>query len=377
MQTASKKYLTIIIPFLNEGDEIVLTVRSVRETAGDDVEIITINDGSDDGYPYRENLLPYSVVYLENKERKGVAASRDYGIGLCKTPYFLLLDGHMRFYDAEWSGRIVAELEKNDRQLLCCQGRYLEKTDGQVRDIPTRTNKSYGAYLPLPKSFRLIDVMWRNEESMPDSPTEPIPAVLGAGYAASKRYWQYLRGLDGLKYYGSDEPYISLKVWMEGGQCTLLKDVVAGHIYRKKSPFKRYTDEEIYNRLLVAELLLPQSLRAVMAASAQLQFPELYGKAMAQLEEKNGHIEELKACYRKILNVPFRGFVEKQMELCHRKLQSVLPEEDNTCEVADFVERNPASQSGLAEGKTGQMLWLCLHAKACPQEARGDAVVEL
>ena len=33
----------------------------------------------------------------------GVAASRDYGINYCTTPYFLLLDGHMRFYDAAWS----------------------------------------------------------------------------------------------------------------------------------------------------------------------------------------------------------------------------------------------------------------------------------
>ena len=128
-----------------------------------------------------------------------------------------------------------------------------------MRDIPKRTSPSYGAYFPLPKSFRLIDVSWRDEESLPDSPTEPIPAVLGAGYAASKRYWKHLRGLEGLKSYGSDEPYMSLKAWMEGGCCTLLKNVVIGHIYRKSSPFKRFTEEEIYNRLLVANLLLPHS----------------------------------------------------------------------------------------------------------------------
>ena len=44
-----------------------------------------------------------SVISLENEVRMGVAASRDYGINYCTTPYFLLLDGHMRFYDAAWS----------------------------------------------------------------------------------------------------------------------------------------------------------------------------------------------------------------------------------------------------------------------------------
>lgn len=46
MQSASSKYLTVIIPFLNEGGEVVMTVKSVRETAGDMVDVITINDCS-------------------------------------------------------------------------------------------------------------------------------------------------------------------------------------------------------------------------------------------------------------------------------------------------------------------------------------------
>lgn len=103
MQCVENKYLTVIIPFLNEGEEVVMTIKSVRETAGDLVDVITINDCSTDGFPYRERLQPYSVTYLENEVRMGVAASRDYGINYCAAPYFLLLDGHMRFYDAAWS----------------------------------------------------------------------------------------------------------------------------------------------------------------------------------------------------------------------------------------------------------------------------------
>ena len=84
--------LTVIIPFLNEKEEVGRTVRSIRETVGDSVDIIANNDQSDDGYPYREDLAPYGVSYVYNPERKGVAASRDYGVSLCTTPYFLLLD---------------------------------------------------------------------------------------------------------------------------------------------------------------------------------------------------------------------------------------------------------------------------------------------
>lgn len=76
--------------------------------------------------------------------------------------------------------------------------------------------------------------------------------VLGAAYAGSKRYWQYLRGMEGMMRYGTEEQCISLKVWLEGGRCLLLKNQKVGHIYRKKSPFKRYADVEIFNKLWVA-----------------------------------------------------------------------------------------------------------------------------
>ncbi len=46
MQCVENKYLTVIIPFLNEGEEVVMTIKSVRETAGDLVDVITINDCS-------------------------------------------------------------------------------------------------------------------------------------------------------------------------------------------------------------------------------------------------------------------------------------------------------------------------------------------
>lgn len=56
MQCVENKYLTVIIPFLNEGEEVVMTVKSVRETAGDMVDVITINDCSTCGFPFRERI---------------------------------------------------------------------------------------------------------------------------------------------------------------------------------------------------------------------------------------------------------------------------------------------------------------------------------
>lgn len=364
--------LTVIIPFLNEGEEIVETVRSVRATAGDAVEIFTINDQSVDGYPYEEELHPYDVHYFVNLRRKGVAASRDFGVSRCRSPYFLLLDGHMRFYAEGWAQRLVDILEADDRRLLCCQGRYLQKVDGVVQDYP-RKFVSFGAYMPYVKGRSFTEVYWHNEETRPGEALEPIPVVLGAGYAASKRYWDRLHGLVGLRSYGSDEAYLSLKVWMEGGSCQLVKDVIAGHIYRTVSPFRRFTTDELYNQLLIARLLYPQSWRCMAFATACLSNPDGYAEACRWLEAERPRWDAERAYLHGIFTRSFRDFLRQQAALCPQKLQAKLAKIDRADEVARFLVGNDVTDCGLCEGKTGQLLWLSLYARATGDRAAEDA----
>ncbi len=353
--------LTAIIPFLNEGTEVVRTVESIREFAGDAVDIIVINDASEDGYDYQEELSPYGVRYYFNRERKGVAASRDYGVELCTTPYFILLDAHMRFYGRGWTERIVSFLKRDDRVLLCAQTRSLTKDEqGEVfetSDVPT----SFGAYQPLVKTEYWPDIDWNNVERCPGSPEEDIPLVLGAGYAASKRYWTYLRGLEGLVHYGSDEAYISLKVWREGGRCVLLKDVVIGHVYRMKAPYRMYSEKQVFNSLLISSLLYPQSLRILSFTGARLKCPETYRKALGMLAEEEKHILELKACYRTVFTRSYRDIAPW--------LKIIQPDALNyarTCTwTFPLVEKDIECRTegyGICEGKMAAVLWLFEYA---------------
>ncbi|MEG1728634.1 MAG: glycosyltransferase [Bacteroidaceae bacterium] len=306
----TNKKLTVIIPFLNENVEVARTVASVRQTIGNAVDILVINDQSNDGFNYRESLNPYHVYYVYNEERKGVAASRDLGVRLCQTPYFLLLDAHMRFYDDRWLSRIVSLLENDDRCLLCSQTKILQKEeDGSIieGDISCST---YGAYLPFVKENYIPDIVWRYVEDLPDETIEPIPAVLGAGYATSKRYWTYLRGLEGLLLYGSDEAYISLKVWLEGGRCLLLKDVIIGHVYRTEAPYRMYNEIMVYNNLFISTLLFPQSLNAFAFAIACHKDRNSFVKACVTIQQNATTIDELKNYYKEIFTKPFSNIIK-------------------------------------------------------------------
>ncbi|MCL2652068.1 MAG: glycosyltransferase, partial [Candidatus Azobacteroides sp.] len=80
--------LTVIIPFLNEGQEIRNTLQSIRETAGDQVDILLINDASYDNFDYKSFAKEYHATYYHNDTRMGVARSRDIGVEKITTDYF-------------------------------------------------------------------------------------------------------------------------------------------------------------------------------------------------------------------------------------------------------------------------------------------------
>lgn len=360
----SGNQLTVIITFLNEGEEVIKTVASIRQFAGDSVDIIVINDHSYDGYDYYRELSPYNVHYFYNKERKGVAASRDLGVDLCSTPYFLLLDAHMRFYDGQWVKIIIQQLERSDRCILCSQTKTLNK-DKQGRVFEKRNVPMvYGAYIPFMKNTYLPDIKWKNKEFCPGEDIEPIPAILGAGYATSTRYWKYINGLKGLQLYGCDEAYLSLKVWLEGGQCLLLKNVVIGHIYRTDSPYEAPSEQLVYNHLLISSLLFPVPLRILSFSIARCMNRQTFEAAVKQLSEHHEMLKELKQYYRMILTLPFEEVLNRNRFLDVEQEKDILHKRDLLPSIADFlIQKVPSTELGVADGIMNEVLFFFHYAR--------------
>ncbi|MDE7378502.1 MAG: glycosyltransferase [Paraprevotella sp.] len=357
---ASNKPLTVIITFLNEGIELERTVAGIRHTVGNAVDIIVINDCSFDGYPYGKHIIPFNVHYIVNRHRLGVAASRDLGIRLCQTPYFLLLDAHMRFYDNRWADRIIEELNIDERQLLCCQGRilYKEKETGKIKE-EKGTSTTFGAYFPFQKDSIWPDITWNYKEKCPSRHTESIPVVLGAAYATSKSYWQRIRGLEGLHNYGADEQYISLKVWLEGGRCTLLKDVVIGHIYRKQAPYPILGRDSIYNLLFIAKLLFPQAIYSKSVATAISHYKEYANEALCAFDTHKEEIHELKKYLQNIFVRTTESLLPMHQACRNYNIDIIQRLERMLPNIASHLQEHWPTDDGLMEGKTGVLLWLC------------------
>lgn len=308
--------LTVIIPFLNEADEVRNTVANLRETAAGPVDILLINDASNDGYDYKSVAEAYGARYVEHRHRAGVAASRDEGVALSATDYVLLLDGHMRFPETGWDDLLLRYLPTDHRAIWSGNTLVMNReADGTV--AWKETTPSFGAYMLLDDEAWGIE--WNRCDPAPGEEVCDVSCILGACYAFHKAYWRHLGGLEGLQQYGLDEQLISYKAWMEGGRCKLIKSLKAGHLYRKSFPYKMPDNYVERNRLFLTELLLDGAERDAFrrlivrrnGAEIYMRFAEALNRQAAALERMRGEIKALQ-------RVPFEEIAARNRAVARR-----------------------------------------------------------
>jgi glycosyltransferase involved in cell wall biosynthesis len=103
--------LSVVVPAFNASSAIADTLQSVR-TQGSDVEVIVVDDGSDDGGALASVLGRFPGVRLVTHDRnRGMCAARNSGIEASTGNYVTILDADDRFA-ADWPeqfGRLLRE----------------------------------------------------------------------------------------------------------------------------------------------------------------------------------------------------------------------------------------------------------------------------
>ncbi|MBO5181079.1 MAG: glycosyltransferase [Paraprevotella sp.] len=359
----STNQLTIVIPFLNEKEEVGHTVRSIRSTAGNNVDIIVINDHSDDNYNYQADLVNLNVTYIFNSYRIGAAASKEKGARLARTPYFLLLDAHMRCFTPGWHTIIVSELKKNDRQILCCQTKALGKERNHIV-FEKKSVTTDGAYILFDYNNYIPGIHWNEYRRHGRLPGNKIACILGAGYAASKRYWTHIKGLEGLMHYGSEETYVSLKAWLEGGGCSLLPNVVFGHIYRAAPPYRIVTAQMHYNLFIISSTLFPTSLQCWSNAIAYKIDKSIYEDIKFWLSINKKSLKQLKQYYTQICHEDFEKILDINDIVETEKLTMANHEKKRLPLLLNFIkECAQTSCIDLWDGCMGLLIVLCEYAE--------------
>lgn len=305
------KYFTVIVTFLNEGDEVGLTCKSVRETCGDKVDIIVINDNSDDGYDYFNSLKQYNIRYYKNDERKGCTVCRHMAVSYCETPYFIILDAHCRFYTHDWLNKAIAIMERNDNSIYCCSVQYFYNEEDH------KDNKNiiaYGAYFKFTKEAPLGAAWNVKNLAKGDDDTFVIPCLMGANYICSKRWWNHINGLEGITMWGRDEEFLSLKSYLAGGDVKCITNILTAHKGRinNERPYVCYSTEVYHNEIAIAYIVLPYFFEKIVQALRECykDYEYYFNKTLDTFINNRGYYEKLKDEFYKIKIVNIDTFVE-------------------------------------------------------------------
>lgn len=249
------------MPFLNEYEEPVRTVESIYNTCNPDhIDIIAIDDGSTEHFTDFRTFPNVNVI--RNPERTGVAACRQQGAELVQTPNMMIIDGHMRFKNDNWLERITSVLEEEPKTILCTT--CVALSEDQM-DIQKATTKYYGADILLEDASQtdsiiagqILEPKWATEK--PGNEYD-IACILGANYAGRTDWINKLWGFKGLQKWGGDEVFLSLKNWMAGGKCKLIKDIEIGHKFRNNAPYTTLIHNMYYNKMWICHTILPNDL---------------------------------------------------------------------------------------------------------------------
>jgi len=299
--------ISVIIASLNENNDILnKTIESIKNSSGNRTEIIVIDDCSD----CKVEINYDDVVFIRNDTRLGAAKSKDKGIKLSKNPYIFITDAHMIFKDG-WYDEVLKSLENKPKSLYCgvCLG--LSETNFDL-------NKCEGAYvgarLFLKEGNEFVDGKWSHIVS--NESDYEISCVMGACYFMHKSWYEYIKGYDDLIAWGSEEPCLSIKTWLSGGDVRINKKIKIGHMFRNNAPYYTEIHKILYNKIRMVYCFFPEELsNDLITKMSSLPF---FNEAIELINNDEIIINEYKKYYKSIFAKDIYWLIDKfKINMCN------------------------------------------------------------
>lgn len=124
--------LSIVIPYYNMGDYIEDSLQSIYASEYEPVEIIVVNDGSDDKksiarlYELKDKY-PFTIIEQTNK---GLSEARNTGAPYAKGEYLAFLDPDDKVHPTYYNKAIDILKHKENVHFVGCWAQYFEKSKG-------------------------------------------------------------------------------------------------------------------------------------------------------------------------------------------------------------------------------------------------------
>ena len=318
------KSITLIIAEHNEGQQLNDTLDSILSTSNHDLyDIVVVSDGS----TVPLNLEKYKdlVKHVKTKERGGVGAAFDEGFSAVSTPNVITMGSDIRFLENGYIEKMLDILEDNRKSLVCTTniGINAERMDIhhpksirrhgarvlfflKAEDLPKNTRLFKPGDPRLPNYRNILEAKWISKQ---EGSLYEIPCILGAFYGMSSEWYGHIKGYWGHRYWGTLEPYISLKSWFAGGDCKMAVDIEVAHIFKQRPSHVTHVHDLLYNKLFVSEALFPPKIARVFIDF--LGMNEHINRAKRMVLENRKKLKEVRDYHESIFTRDIFWFYER------------------------------------------------------------------
>jgi glycosyltransferase involved in cell wall biosynthesis len=229
--------ISIVITAHNEGEEVRRTVESVRANARGPTEIILVDDGSTDGSC--ASLGGRDLRLLTNRERLGVAPSRNAGAGVATAAALAFVDAHQRFTPGCLDRCAETALARNaivwpdvcgmdDKSAVCHGARFR-----------FRPGRGFYARWNLPR---------------PLFPISRISSLKAPGYVMPRGIYDQVHWPPQLGGWGASEAAVSLKAFFLGIPILHLCGPLARHLFKKSFQYDVNSKAVAWNHAVIARI---------------------------------------------------------------------------------------------------------------------------
>jgi len=219
---------TVIILTWNSRQHVAACVESLREAApGYRGDLIVIDNGSEDGTPDIVRRLAPASRLVQNQVNRGVAAARNQGLALARSPVSIILDVDTVVMPGAFA-RLLRFLEETPSVGVC--GPRLVLPDQSIQPscqlFPTVIDKIV-RQLPARLGER-----WLREVELADwdhTGVRDIDYVVGACQAIRMSALYSVGWLDERIFYGPEDVDLCLRMRLRGWRVTYLGDAIVRH----------------------------------------------------------------------------------------------------------------------------------------------------
>lgn len=269
------KKVSVIIPSYNDTDVLRRTLQSLFENNKNIYEVIVVDDGSEPEIFLGDIYIDKRVKLIRSPKNKGVGQSFDLGVDVCGGDILYLMGSDIRFDNNNAIDRMADVAWDNYNKLVCCgctgvldKAEFTPSKDREHMKLHkgasikwkiTNRDLSENHVKKYDETYRdIIQAKWIRHK--PENELTDIPCILGASYAVTKKWYQYIKGFDQHRIWGGLEPMISIKSHLAGGGCIFDDVVYTGHLF-SRGVSARDTWAMYWNKVYMAHMFFDKEIR--------------------------------------------------------------------------------------------------------------------